>query len=651
LDCPAGRYQPDVASAACLPCVPGKFKTVAGKTECVDCAANTFSKLPGSSSCKDCGVGEKSEEGSASCLNCDAGKAGTGTGGACESCIKGRYRQSKKDDEWTFTITTQDLTASAGVTVTQTVLGNVVTGTLGAALTGADTKTIVVAATTGGSFITTTDIVVGTGGTALAIAYSTITNAGKVTPTDPSTCVGCPAGWWSESGSSKCQSCEAGSFSNTKGQECQSCIIGRYRQSKKEDANGADESTDPTTCVDCPAGRSSEAGSTKCQSCEAGRYSNIVGQDCIDCVDGQYRPSKIKGKTDDPTKCLNCKIGYTSKGGASTCDKCGEGSYGSEDGVCTECPTGYYQDVKGELNCAACPIDTYLTETGKKSKAECLACPTERSTGTAAGNINSTACLCKRKDYYQDHDGNCLVCPDGADCSDHDGITLAELGTQPGYWRVHALSIDFANCARGFSSSTSPKNDSIKRCPGSKNQNKSFDSDLQCRNNIDGTEAYGGPACMSCLDERYTMSGGKCTYCQEGASVGKTIGTLIGVMALLFLIFAFLFMRAKEEDDHGDKNKNKKKGCCGGINDKQKPDAIKQTKQQQIGAQRGTDAATRVVGDQALIGRLQGGGGGGGGGEAEAYRSDSQVVIDRVKIIYGWLQIFTALTFTFDIAW
>ena len=34
-----------------------------------------------------------------------------------------------------------------------------------------------------------------------------------------------------------------------------------------------------------------------------------------------------------------------------------------------------------------------------------------------------------------------------------------------------------------------------------------------------------------------------------------------------------------------------------------------------------------------------------------AYRSDSQVVIDRVKIIYGWLQIFTALTFTFDIAW
>ena len=271
------------------------------------------------------------------------------------------------------------------------------------------------------------------------------------------------------------------------------------------------------------------------QSCEAGRYSNIVGQDCIDCVGGQYRPSKIKGKTDDPTKCLNCEIGYTSKDGASTCDKCGEGSYGSEDGVCTDCPTGYYQDVKGELKCAACPIDTFLIESGKKSKADCLACPTERSTGTAVGNINSTACLCKRKDYYQDHDGNCLVCPDGADCSDHDGITLAELGTQPGYWRVNALSIDFADCARGFSSSTSPKNDSIKRCPGSKNQNKSFDATAQCRN-IDGTEAYGGPACMACLDARYTMSGNKCVFCEGGGIFVSALIPMLCACVLLFLL-------------------------------------------------------------------------------------------------------------------
>ena len=34
-----------------------------------------------------------------------------------------------------------------------------------------------------------------------------------------------------------------------------------------------------------------------------------------------------------------------------------------------------------------------------------------------------------------------------------------------------------------------------------------------------------------------------------------------------------------------------------------------------------------------------------------AFRNDTQVIMDRIKIFYGWLQIFTALTFTFEIAW
>ena len=185
-----------------------------------------------------------------------------------------------------------------------------------------------------------------------------------------------------------------------------------------------------------------------------------------------------------------------------------------------------------------------------------------------------------------------MKCPEGADCSDHDGITLAEVGTQPGYWRVDALTTEFADCARGFSSSTSPKNDSIQRCPGSKNQNKSFDATTQCLN-VNGSEAYGGPACMSCLDERYTMSGGKCTYCPEGASVGKTLVALTGVMAILFLIFALLFMKAKEEDKNDKDNRKKKKKGGDSTNKKKRPDAVQQTKQQKIEAQNGTNAAIR----------------------------------------------------------
>merc|ERR1711865_1339324 len=283
-------------------------------------------------------------------------------------------------------------------------------------------------------------------------------------------------------------------------------------------------------------------GSASCTLCDLGRYGSSPGN-CTECIDKkEYQDTK------GSTKCLSCRLGDKWISKKSQCSACDLGTYGSSPGKCINCKPGMYQDGKGLSKCIECPVDTYLSEEGKSSKADCLACPTEKSTGTAVGNINSTACLCKRKDYYQSKDGNCLACPVGADCSDHDGITLAELGTQPGYWRINASTTEFADCARGFSSSTSPKNDSIQRCPGSKNQNKSFNSDLQCHS-IDGKEAYGGPACMSCLDEKYTMSGGKCTYCPEGASVGKVIGALTGVMALLFLIFAFLFMRAKEEKD------------------------------------------------------------------------------------------------------
>merc|ERR1719162_724838 len=102
--------------------------------------------------CVDCPAGWSSEIGSTKCQSCEAGSFSNVKGASCTNCDVGQYRPSK-EDEWTFSITTQDITASAGITVTQTVSGGVVTGSLKTSLTGVDTKTIVVAATTGGSFI------------------------------------------------------------------------------------------------------------------------------------------------------------------------------------------------------------------------------------------------------------------------------------------------------------------------------------------------------------------------------------------------------------------------------------------------------------------------------------------------------------------
>ena len=96
-------------------------------------------------------------------------------------------------------------------------------------------------------------------------------------------CVDCDAGTASSVGSAKCQSCEAGTFSNVKGEDCKPCGAGLYRPSKESDGV---TTTDPKTCVDCPAGWSSVGGSTKCQSCEAGTFSNVKGEVCKPCVAG-----------------------------------------------------------------------------------------------------------------------------------------------------------------------------------------------------------------------------------------------------------------------------------------------------------------------------------------------------------------------------
>ena len=196
--------------------------------------------------------------------------------------------------------------------------------------------------------------------------------------------------------------------------------------------------------------------------------------------------------------------------------------------------------------------------------------------------------------------------------------------------------------------------------------------------------AFGGPVCQSCLDEEYT--GKECGECKDGASLNGLLGAMCGVMLIFFCIFAFLFMRLKEES-----TKKKKKGCCGNRKEiilsraiqtekglvaevefqaelaehkleeklhkerkekdkdykKKKPELVrKKTKKEKLEGARGSTAARRFVGDQMLMGRVDNSPSGNG-----AFRNDSQIIMDRVKIFYGWLQIFTALTFTFEIAW
>ena len=165
--------------------------------------------------------------------------------------------------------------------------------------------------------------------------------------------------------------------------------------------------------------------------------------------------------------------------------------------------------------------------------------------------------------------------------------------------------------------------------------------------------------CNACLDSTYTMaSDGSCVKCKDGASVVAVAGVMAGIFAILFFALARAYLKADgaSKDDREKKKKKKKKRCCGGIKHekvktKKKAEEKVETQEEHIRAQCEKNAASRFVGDQTMIGRLQGSGEGGNFTERDTSRSDISVVIDRVKVFYSWLQVFTATTVVFEVAW
>ena len=80
---------------------------------------------------------------------------------------------SVSQNQWAFGITSQDITQSVGATVTQ----GTSTGTLKTALTGAGVVNVIINAAAGVTFVTTADVIIGTGGTATTIVHANVNSA------------------------------------------------------------------------------------------------------------------------------------------------------------------------------------------------------------------------------------------------------------------------------------------------------------------------------------------------------------------------------------------------------------------------------------------------------------------------------------------
>ena len=242
-----------------------------------------------------------------------------------------------------------------------------------------------------------------------------------------SNCEKCNEGKISEEGSPGCLKCEAGKASTGINGTCDLCFAGQFRSSDMR----------ATTCEKCQLGKTTsiEGGATKCEMCDYGKFGSSKGI-CSDCPEGQYQDRKGQ------TECIECNVGESYVSAKTSCSGCGLGKKGSSKGKCSACPAGRYQDGRGAKTCIKCERDTYLSEEGKSSKADCQKCSADRSTGTATGNINASFCLCKRIDFYQNNQNICEPCPLGADCSMKDGIVLEELSALPGYWRSTIATVE-----------------------------------------------------------------------------------------------------------------------------------------------------------------------------------------------------------------
>ena len=489
ISCTKGTYQNEQGQASCIKCSPGEFNNVSGAAVCQPCAENTYSADKGrNSTCVDCPIGWSSSTGSAKCQICGAGTYGVD----CENCKAGQYRTS--DD------TTSDSCKNCPAGFSQSGKGQAsclpcipgtfqnISGQPSCDKCPENTKSEQANSTKCDSCGDGEKSVKGS-------ATCSDCDAGEAGIGEKGACFSCPEGFYRTSGmaTKACSDCPIGFSQNDPGQvSCIPCSPGEFN-----DVAGAVRCKEclnttyfggkgrNTTCMDCPTGWSSEDGSAKCQACGAGTF----GVGCQHCPLGFART----GTDSDTTQCKQCKLGETTSiKGATTCEICDTGKFGSNKGNCSTCPTGYFQDTKGQDRCS----DSCLTP-GKIPNKEGTGCEPPPWGACKVGEyLNNTAI--NDKDAWQ-----CIDCPYGADCDTNDK-TFTTLKPKDGYWRVNA----------GF--------DPFHGCPYPEHCTNS-----QCMN---GTK---GVLCALCK-QGYTLRK-KCVPC-DSANIGASIGILVGGLLIVVLL-------------------------------------------------------------------------------------------------------------------
>ncbi|XP_021365829.1 sushi, von Willebrand factor type A, EGF and pentraxin domain-containing protein 1-like [Mizuhopecten yessoensis] len=199
------------------------------------------------------------------------------------------------------------------------------------------------------------------------------------------------------------------------------------------------------SCVACPVGMFHDENEDTCKSCPQRMYQDKEGS--VDCKSCPGDTMTLTSGADNVTKCLErCPVGHYSSTGLEPCSLCGVGSYQEVRGQmsCKACPVnttnmpghtetigsckercsaGTYNSSSGLHPCLPCPVGTFQSDTGSLS---CILCPSNMTTLTPG---TTDVDVCQAFDFCEDitqdscNNGDCVSLVDGYLCDCHRGYT------------------------------------------------------------------------------------------------------------------------------------------------------------------------------------------------------------------------------------
>ena len=213
------------------------------------------------------------------------------------------------------------------------------------------------------------------------------------------------------------QACPPGTFSDSEGEKdketCQQCLVGTYNQIPGRTScdsrcppgtfnlkyKGAKNKTEACgicplgsfcqvgTRIDCPKGtyndQTEKSSSNDCKNCDKDTYNDqpraTKKADCISCGKDPATGNSLRTKTDAAINVAECEVlPFTCPGKVAKrqnakgdCENCPPGTHGDGRGEsCVLCALGFYQDLKGQLECKSCTPDTCRSMFGATSNID-----------------------------------------------------------------------------------------------------------------------------------------------------------------------------------------------------------------------------------------------------------------------------------------